>query len=169
MEDVITISKSELQELIAREIANRTCKTRRDFREVMIDHSDLEGVNRLYPDIYNKMHLPFYNSFTNDTMPLNETGRISDNIGSTSSIYSTTRHLNRVKNAYYHSKSSLYTSNIHEALKALALALHGATLIKELDDEEFREALETYNDFKQFFLERYSVRLSKLQQILRQK
>lgn len=162
MEDVITISKSELQELIAREIANRICKTRRDFGEVMINSNDLEGINRLYPDIYNKMRLPFYNSFTNDTMPLNETGRIDDNIGRTSSIYSTTRHVDKVRNAYYHSKSNLYDSNIHEALKALSLALHGATVIKDLDDEEFQKSLETYNDFKQFFLQRYKVRLSKL-------
>lgn len=161
MEDVITISKSELQALIAKEIANRTCKIRRDFGEVKIEYADIEGVNRLYPEICNKMQLPFYNGFSVDVMPMIKTGR-RDNTGSIDSIYSQTRHFDESRKAYFHSKRNLYNSNIHELLKGLTLALHGATLIKDLDDEEFQKALETYNEFKQFFLERYSVRLSKL-------
>lgn len=163
MEDVITISKSELQDLIAKEIANRACKIRRDFGEVQIEHDDIEGVNRLYLEVFNKMRLPFYNRVCNDLMPMKETRRFDDNTGDTSKIYSETRHFNKVKNAYYHSKPTLYASNIHNSLKSLALALHGATVIQDLDDREFQKALETYNEFKQFFLERYSVRLSRLE------
>lgn len=168
MEDTITISKSELQELIAKEIANRAIKTRRDFGGVAIDASDIRSVNQLYPDIFDKMRLPFYNSHTDDVMPIARHQKWKFDFGG-GDVFSRNRHFSKSNNAYYHSKDCLYVSRIHEKLKEITLALHGATLIKDLDDEEFQEALETYNDFKQFFLERYKVRLSKLQHILRQK
>lgn len=97
MEEVITISKHELQEMIAEAVANKMVKVRKDFGQVAITDEDIRIVNNNHP-------------------------------------------------------------------KVLALSLHGATVIKDLTDDEFQNALETYNEFKNFFLDRYNVRLTKLKQ-----
>ncbi|HEM3683588.1 TPA: hypothetical protein U1D20_001050 [Streptococcus suis] len=165
MLDVITISKQELQELIAKEVANRITPTkqRKDFGAVAIRCEDLELANRAHPAIYEKMKLPFYNDFSDDVMPLRDTKKWDSNVGHTNGTYSNKKFFGSTgQGAYYHSKRSLHATNIHELLKGLTLALYGGTVINDLTDDDFDEALQSYNDFKHFFLERYSVRLSKI-------
>ena len=115
MEEVITISKRELQEMIAEAVANKIVKVRKDFGQVAITDEDIRIVNNNHPKVLDLLQ-------------------------------------------------NLYSSLIHEQLKSLVLSLHGATVIKDLTDDEFQNALETYNEFKNFFLDRYNVRLTKLKQ-----
>lgn len=163
MEEVITISKRELQEMIAEAVADKMVKVRKDFRQVAITDEDIRMVNNNHPKVLDLLQNPYKREIGSVIYPITTGPRWNSNIGSDSKIFLTNRLMNR-RGVYYHSKQNLYASLIHEQLKSLSLSLHGATVIKDLTDDEFQNALETYNEFKNFFLDRYNVRLTKLKQ-----
>ena len=51
MEEVITISKRELQEMIAEAVANKIVKVRKDFGQVAITDEDIRIVNNNHPKV----------------------------------------------------------------------------------------------------------------------
>lgn len=163
MEEVITISKRELQEMIAEAVADKMVKARKDFGQVAITDEDIRIVNNNHPKVLDLLQSPYKRGIGSAIYPITTGPRWDSNIGSDSKIFLTNRLMNK-RGIYYHSKQNLYASSIHEQLKSLALSLHGATVIKDLTDDEFQNALETYNEFKNFFLDRYNVRLTKLKQ-----
>lgn len=163
MEEVITISKRELQEMIAEAVANKMVKVRKDFGQVAITDEDVRIVNKNHPEVLDLLQKPYRREIGSSIHPIMARNCWDRNIGSDSKIFLTNRLMDK-RGIYYHSKQNLYASLIHEQLKSLALSLHGATVIKDLTDDEFQNALETYNEFKNFFLDRYNVRLTKLKQ-----
>lgn len=162
MEEVITIKKSELQELVAEIIAKKAVRTRKDFGDVSITNEDIANVNRNHPAILEKLLTPYADEYSEEVYPFSKHSLRFSNVYNHNVFL--TKRLENKNGVYLHSKSSLFTSDIHNSIKSLTLALHGATVIKDLTDYEFEKALNTYNEIKNFFLNRYNVRLTKLEQ-----
>lgn len=147
MEEVITISKRELQEMIAEAVANKMVKVRKDFRQVAITDEDIRMVNNNHPEVLDLLKNPYKREIGSAIYPITTGPRWDSNIGSDSKIFLTNRLMDK-RGIYYHSKQNLYASLIHEQLKSLSLSLHGATVIKDLTDDEFQNALEHITNLK---------------------
>lgn len=160
MNDTITISKTELELMIAEAIARNTLpRKKKDFRDVQFRHDDFEKINMKYPILSERLTRRFSSQVTDE--PSVEELRIGR--ARPISIYSRKRYAHGINN-YEHSK--IYTPNVSDMLRHLSLAVMGATIIKDLDDDEFEHSLKIYEDFKNLFLKLYDERLEAENKIL---
>lgn len=157
MSEIITITREELNELIAKEVAKNILPRRKpDFRDVMISPVDVQKINKNYPNISEKVCKKFATQNT-DFLSRERRHEKPDN------IYTRRRYAHGYNN-YEHYK--IYPQDVHAALKKLALHAMGVTIIKDLDDDEFECALEAYSKLKGCFLEIYADRISAEEDIL---
>ena len=163
MEEVITISKQDLELMIAEAIArNSLPRKKKDFRDVHMSSEDLRQINTKYPLISGRLSRHFASQITDE--PSRQELRMgkSDPDG----IYSRKRHAVGYDN-YEHRK--IYKQDILDHLRHISLAVMGASIIKDLDDDEFEYSLEIYNEFKSLFLKLYDERLGFENKILENK
>ncbi|MGR8823415.1 hypothetical protein [Leuconostoc citreum] len=154
MEDRITISKSELERLVAIEIAKQAFpRTRHDFSGVMINDLDVLKVNEQHPVIKEKLKHTYTTSIGNNIhyRELRGFGRHDK------SIFSRNRHVIGY-DQWSHTK--VYTTDVHQTLRKLSVQVMGGTIMKDLASDELDFALDVYEDFKRLFLEKYNQRLS---------
>jgi hypothetical protein len=103
MEEVITISKRELQEMIAEVVANKMVKVRKNFGQVAITDEDIRIVNNNHPKVLDLLQKPYKREIGSEIYPIITGIRWDSNIGSDSKIFLTSRLRDR-KGIYYHSK-----------------------------------------------------------------
>lgn len=162
MEEQITLKKSDLEALIAKEVAKTlTKKKKNDFRDVRIELDDISQINKKHPKILEKIIAPFEYKTGETIRPVVPTFLRDSNLGLDSYLYSKRRFFEYSHHAYHHAKPCVCVSAIHDLLKKLALYNHGVSIISDLDDDEFQEVLKTYQDFKELFLKKYDERLEK--------
>ncbi|MBZ5995389.1 hypothetical protein KII97_02555 [Leuconostoc gelidum subsp. gasicomitatum] len=153
-EDAITISKSELERLVAVEIAKQSLpRTRRDFASVAIRDQDILKINKQYPTV-NEMLSHTYTSAHGIGIHPEELRGYGNH---ERSVFKRNRDV-RGYSQWSHEK--VYNRDIHEAIRKLSILTTGCTLIRELEPDELDFALGVYEDFKQLFLEKYNQRLS---------
>lgn len=160
MKDTITISKAELETMIAEAIArNSLPRKKKDFRDVHLSYNEVEKVNKKYPLISERLSRRFASQITDepssDELRL---GRMKPD-----DIYSRKRY-GFGRDNYAHHK--VYPQDISDHLRRISLAVMGVSIIKDLDDDEFEYSLAIYNEFKNLFLKLYDERLSAENKIL---
>ncbi|MEQ9810346.1 hypothetical protein [Streptococcus jiangjianxini] len=161
--DTITISKAELQEMIAEAIANNTLpRKKKDFRDVAIRDKELEEINSNFPIIAERLKRSFASQQTDEP----SAKELRTGLKSSQGIYTRRRYENGYSN-YTHRK--LYTPNVSDMIRHLSLAVMGASIIKDLDDDEFEHCLEVYGELKKVFLGLYKKRLEAEERILETK
>ena len=161
MDDTITISKAELETMIAEAIArNSLPRKKKDFRDVHMSWEDVRQINTKYPLISERLSRRFASQIT-DEPSIDELryGKTKPN-----GIYSRKRYGKDNSCGYTYNK--VYHQDITDNLRRISLALMGVTVIKELDDDEFEYCLSIYNEFKNLFLKLYDERLSAENKIL---
>lgn len=160
MSDTITISKFELELMIAEAVARNTLpRKKKDFRDVAIRNEELLTINQKFPKIAERLSRRFASQVTD--VPSEEELRLGKT--NPNGIYTRRRHSHGYNN-YEHNK--LYIPNVSDILRHLSLAVMGATVIKDLDDDEFEHSLEVYSEFKTLFLKLYEKRLTSEEKIL---
>lgn len=160
MNDQITISKAELQEMIAEAIANNTLpRKKKDFRDVMFRYEDSEKVNIKFPIISERMKRRFASQQTDE--PSKEELRYG--LLQPQGLYTRRRYGHGINN-YEHYK--LHNTEVSDMIRRLSLAVMGASIIKDLDDDEFEHCLEVYDEIKKVFLNLYEKRLEAEERIL---
>lgn len=163
MNDQITISKAELQEIIAEAIANNTLpRKKKDFRDVRFKNEDTKAINTKFPIISEMLKRRFASQYT-DKSSLDE---LRSGKRPALGLY-TRRRYDRGCNNYEHRK--LYDDSVSEMIRRLSLAVMGASVIKDLDDDEFERCLEVYDEIKKVFLNLYEQRLEAEERILENK
>lgn len=154
MSDTITISKSELERLVAIEIAKQTLpRVNRDFRNIAIDGQDIAKVNEQHPTIQEKLKHIYTNNFGNVKHFEELRGYGENNINH---IFKRNRRVFG-HGEYVHYK--VFDRDVHETLRKLSVQLMGGSIIRDLEPDELDFALNVYEDFKQLFLEKYNQRL----------
>ncbi|HEM4717497.1 TPA: hypothetical protein U1137_000513 [Streptococcus suis] len=161
MSDTITISKTELELMIAEAVARNTLpRKKKDFRDVAIRNEELLTINQKFPKIAERLSRRFASQVTDapskDELRLGKTNP--------NGIY-TRRRYSLGYNNYKHNKLH-YIQDVSDILRHLSLAVMGATVIKDLDDDEFEHSLEVYSEFKTLFLNLYEERLVSEEKIL---
>ena len=159
MDETITISKTELEKMIAEAISrNSLPRQKKDFRDVHLSDDEVEKINIKHPLISKKLSRRFASQIT-DEPSIDEIryGRTKPN-----SIYTRKRY--GKGNAYAYHK--IYLQDILDNLRRISLAVMGASVIKDLDDDEFEYCLAIYEEFKNLFLNLYDERLSRENKIL---
>ena len=154
MNDTITISKTELEKMIAEAISrNSLPRKKKDFRDVHLSSDEVEKINMKHPLISEKLSRSFASQIT-DKPSIDELrfGRSKPN-----DIYTRKRY-GHGNNKYTHYK--IYHQDITDHLRRISLAVMGASVIKDLDDDEFEYCLAIYEEFKNLFLNLYDERLS---------
>ncbi|HEM4630516.1 hypothetical protein [Streptococcus suis] len=160
MEETITISRTELELMIADVIARNTLpRKKKDYRDVHITRSDIEKVNKQFPNVSKLLSRRFSSQITD--LPSKEEIRFGLSVPN--DIYTRRRFSSGIENYVHH---KLYISSVQELLRGLSLAIMGASIIKDLDDDEFEHSLEIYNEFKNLFLKLYEERLVAEERIL---
>ncbi|HEM3171204.1 hypothetical protein [Streptococcus suis] len=160
MEETITISRTELELMIADAIARNTLpRKKKDYRDVHITYSDIEKVNKQFPNISKLLSRRFSSQITD--LPSKEEIRFGLSVPDY--IYTRRRFSSGIENYVHH---KLHISSVQELLRGLSLAIMGASIIKDLDDDEFEYSLEIYNEFKNLFLKLYEERLVAEESIL---
>ncbi|HEL2341523.1 TPA: hypothetical protein U0J94_000291 [Streptococcus suis] len=160
MEETITISRTELELMIADAIARNTLpRKKKDYRDVHITHSDIVKVNKQFPNISKLLS----RSFSSQITDLPSKNEIRFGLSAPDDIYTRRRFSSGIEN-YVHHKLSI--SSVQELLRGLSLAVMGASIIKDLDDDEFEHSLEIYDEFKNLFLKLYEERLVAEERIL---
>lgn len=160
MTETITISKKELEMMIAEAVAKNTLpRKKKDFRDVHINSSDFEKINIKYPKVAQRLRRRFASQSTN--APSKEEKRYG--LATPNDVYTRRRYSNGIDN-YVHYKTCCY--NIRDLLRVLSLAVMGATIVKDLDDDEFEYSLGVYEEFKNCFLYLYDKRLGEEERIL---
>ena len=163
MEEVITISKKDLESMIAEAIArNSLPRKKKDFRDVHISSEDVRQINIKYLPISERLSRRFASQITDE--PSREELRLGR--FEPINIYSRKRHGHGYDN-YAHYK--VYYQDISDHLRRISLAVMGASIIKDLDDDEFEYSLALYNEFKNLFLKLYDERLEFENNILENK
>ncbi|MGT2866636.1 hypothetical protein [Streptococcus fryi] len=158
MAEVITITKEELKALIAAEVAKNSLPRKKpDFRDVMLRNEEISEINSNHLLIADRLSKEFASQQGEKSIKCSER-----NNWFSSNIYTRKRYLHGLK--YQHYKTS--NQDIHETLRKLSLNVLGATIIKDLDDDEFEYALDAYEKLKTCFLEIYADRISKEEVIL---
>lgn len=161
MDDTITISKAELETMIAEAIArNSLPRKKKDFRDVHMSWEDVRQINTKYPLISERLSRRFASQIT-DEPSIDEL-----RFGKTKpdGIYSRKRYGKDNSSGYTYNK--VYHQDIIDNLRRISLTLMGVTVIKDLDDDEFEYCLTIYNEFKNLFLKLYDERLSAENKIL---
>ena len=159
MEETITISKSELERLVATEIAKQSFpRTRHDFSGVAIDGKDILKVNNQHPIVKEKLNHTYTRSMGSDIHEIELRGYGSNR----DSVFARNRNISG-RSEWSHTK--VYTADIHQTLRNLAVRVMGGTVIRDLEPDEFDFALSIYEDFKQLFLEKYNQRLDREEMI----
>lgn len=154
MSDIIKISKSELERLVAIEIAKRTLPIEhRDFRDVAISNKEIVKANKQHPVIDEKLKHTYTGPYNNDIHSEELRGFGRNNY----SIFKRNRSVSGF-DRWAHAKISY--SDVHETLRKLSIQLMGVSIIRDLEPDELNFALDVYEDFKQFFLEKYNQRLN---------
>ena len=160
MNDQITISKAELQEMIAEAIANNTLpRKKKDFRDVMFRYEDSEKVNIKFPIISERMKRRFASQQTDEP----STEELRHGLSKPWGLYTRRRYGHGLNN-YEHNKISAY--DVSDMIRRLSLAVMGVSIIKDLDDDEFEHCLEVYDEIKKVFLGLYEKRLEAEERIL---
>ena len=163
MEDVITISKKDLESMIAEAIArNSLPRKKKDFRDVHISSEDVRQINIKYLPVSERLSRRFASQITDE--PSSDElrfGRMTPD-----DIYSRKRY-GFGRDNYAHHK--IYPQDISDHLRRISLAVMGVSIIKDLDDDEFEYSLEIYNEFKNLFLKLYDERLGFENKILENK
>ena len=162
MDDTITISKTELEKMIAEAISrNSLPRLKKDFRDVHLSDDEVEKINMKYPLISEKLSRRFASQIT-DEPSIDEIryGRSKPN-----SIYTRKRY--GKENTYGYAHHKIYLQDILDNLRRISLAVMGASVIKDLDDDEFEYCLTIYEEFKKLFLNQYDERLSIENKILK--
>ena len=160
MDETITLSKDELEKLIAEAVAKNVLpRKRKDFRDVHINCSDFEKINIKFPEVAHKLSRQFASQTTD--LPSKDERRLG--LCKPDKIYSRRRYSSGLDN-YVHRK--IYCSEIQVLLKSLSLSVMGVTLIKDLDDDEFEYSLHIYEKLKKCFLDLYEKRLFEEERIL---
>ncbi len=95
MEEVITISKRELQEMIAEAVANKIVKVRKDFGQVAITDEDIRIVNNNHPKVLDLLQNPYKREIGSAIYPIITGISWDSNIGSDSKIFLTNRLMNK--------------------------------------------------------------------------
>lgn len=155
MNDTITISKADLEKMIAEAISkNSLPRQKKDFRDVHLTYEEVEKINLKHPLISERLSRKFASQIT-DEPSIDELrfGR-----GKPNSIYTRKRYGKENSIGYEHHK--IYLQDILDNLKRISLAVMGASIIKDLDDDEFEYSLVIYEEFKKLFLNLYDKRLS---------
>lgn len=161
MDDTITISKTELEKMIAEAISrNSLPRQKKDFRDVHLSDDEVEKINMKHQLIYKKLSRRFASQIT-DESSIDEIryGRTKPN-----SIYTRKRY--GIGNAYGYAHHKIYLQDILDNLRRISLAVMGASVIRDLDDDEFEYCLAVYEEFKKLFLNLYDERLSRENKIL---
>ena len=163
MEEVITISKQDLELMIAEAIArNSLPRKKKDFRDVHMSSEDLRQINTKYPLISERLSRRFASQITD------ESSRDELRLGrfDPDDIYSRKRYPFGYDNYAHH---KIYPQHISDHLRRISLAVMGTSIIKDLDDDEFEYSLAIYNEFKSLFLKLYDKRLGFENKILENK
>lgn len=161
MDDTITISKTELKKMIAEAISrNSLPRQKKDFRDVHLSDNEVEKINMKHPLICKKLSRRFA-SQTTDEPSIDEIrfGRTEPN-----NIYTRKRY--GKESTYGYAYHKIYLRDILDNLKRISLAVMRASVIKDLDDDEFEYCLAIYEEFKNLFLNLYDERLSRENKIL---
>lgn len=158
MSEIITITKEELKRMIAAEVAkNSLPRVKKDFRDVMVQGEELSDINNKYPHIADRLSKVFVSQVGNMST---KRRRFDDSL--IPDLYTRKRHAHGRE--YYHEK--IFLTDLHDNLRKLSLNVLGASIIKDLDDDEFEYSLFAYEKLKTCFLELYAERISKEEVIL---
>lgn len=158
MSEVITITKEELKAMIAAEVAkNSLPRKSKDFRDVMVQREELSEINNKYPHIADRLSKTFVSQIGGMS-----TDRKRYDASLLPELYTRKRYAHGRE--YHHDKISLI--DLHDNLRKLSLNVLGASIIKDLDDDEFDYSLFAYEKLKTCFLELYAERISKEEVIL---
>lgn len=161
MNDTITISKAELEKMIAEAISkNSLPRQKKDFRDVHLTNEEVEKINLKHPLISERLSRRFASQITNE--PSIDELRFGK--GKPNDIYTRKRYGKENSSGYAHHK--IYLQDILDNLRRISLAVMGASIIKDLDDDEFEYSLAIYEEFKKLFLNLYDERLSRENKIL---
>lgn len=138
----ITLTKQELKEIIAREVAKTLYGDKRLFRgaifnDVKLDEAEIAKINETFP-FTRYIKTPYRNRHY---MPLS-------------------LRKYRRSNQWFNGKVS--DDQIHDHIRKLTLSMYGVTLNSDLSEVEYTQAAETYNALKEFYLHLYKKRLSRL-------
>lgn len=161
MDDTITISKTELEKMIA-EAISRNClpRQKKDFRDVHLSDEEVKKINMKHQLIYEKLSRRFASQITDEpSIDEKRYGRRNPN-----SIYTLKRY--GTGNTYGYAHHKIHLQDILDNLRRISLAVMGASVIKDLDDDEFEYCLAIYEEFKNLFLNLYDERLSRENKIL---
>ena len=144
MEEKIIINRSDLEELIAKEVAKKlTSKpTLNIFADLNIFDKRIEELNRSKPEIVEYVERqqkrePFY--WVNFSDLVKERCRFLDGFNMT--------------------KPTIY-NDPHNLIRKLVFLTFGSKTIKELDDKEAKRARKLYSEFSNIFLTAYEEHLN---------
>ncbi|UXU59033.1 hypothetical protein [Staphylococcus agnetis] len=138
----ITLTKQELKEIIAKEVAktlygDKSLFPGAIFNDVKIDEEEIAKINGSF-SFTRCIKTPYRG---HHYMPL-------------------ALKKYRRGNEWFNGKVTY--DQIHDHIRKLTLSMYGVTLNSDLSEVEYTQAAETYNALKEFYLHLYKKRLSKL-------
>lgn len=144
----ITITKEELQRIIAQEVFKKVKESDNQysvnflFSDLMIRSEDIQQVNSKFESVCDVLSDEFRYSRGYDPYP--------------SSILSINDYYTGPKKI----KSKASFSDVHDFCRKLSLAVFGKTLNSQLSKSEYELSRKFYDDFKELFLKSYEERLN---------